>query len=170
MTQEDEVGSSQPALHSPTQAHFVERTETPRIFAGESVGPALLWTGSYEQGRVPSTTTGQELLGKHLFKPHHGIHMLNTDGQGTSPTSGDAVAEVTKLQGETQVLGKQRWAPRSHTAAAAHRRRGPSAQGLQATPHMGLQSKHSVQNAPVQGPGPAANLNQTSASGLLLLL
>lgn len=128
------MGSSQPALHSPTQAHFVERTETPRIFAGESVGPALLWTGSYEQGRVPSTTTGQDLLGKHFFKPHHGIHMLNTDGQGTSPTSGDAVVEVTKLQGETgagqaavgstephggsssQTQRSQRTGPPSHTA------------------------------------------------------
>lgn len=48
--------------------------------------------------------------------------------------------------------GKQRWAPRSHAAAAAHRRSGPGAQGLRATPHTGLQSKRSVQNAPVQSP------------------
>ena len=118
----------------------------------------------------PALPIGQELLGKHFFKPHHGIHMLSTDGQGPSPTVGDAVAKVTKLHGETQVLSKQRWAPQSHAAAAAHIHRGPGAQGLQATPHAGLQSEHSIQNAPVQSPGPASNLNQTSAAGLLLLL
>lgn len=60
--------------------------------------------------------------------------MLNTDGQGTSPTSGDAVVEVTKLQGETgagqaavgsteshgssssQTQRSQRTGPPSHTA------------------------------------------------------
>lgn len=77
------MGSWKPTLTFPTQVHFLERTEIPRILVGKSVGPALLWTGSEEQGRVPSTPStaaGQELLGRHFFKPHHGIHMLSTDG------------------------------------------------------------------------------------------
>lgn len=79
-----------------------------------------------ESPAPPALPIGQELLGKHFFKPHHGIHMLSTDGQGPSPTAGDAVAEVTKLHGETQVLGKQRWAPRLTAAEVpAHRASRP---------------------------------------------